>query len=351
MLSLAFIGSDGNVWLANIEDSTVVPLTGDGSRQEPYAFSTRGNPWNPEEGLLLVERSDVIYRLDIHRSTITLIGQGRDVVWSPDGTRFAFVKGLRDFWAGLEPDPVLVVQRTDEMQPEFSTKGYIPCWTEDGSRLIYVTMLERGTYTTSAHVIQSWAVGATEPKVKFEFSLDTHSIVDMSLATQDAYLAIYNPHLEYMPNLQVVDWNGRELWKSQGEVVKNSNFEWSPVDPVLVALSYGVGIEVFDARDVAESPVHILGGWGLVWSPDGQYIATTNGSIDSFRVMVDNTAGELVGSSDYFQGDMIESEPVEWSTDGSHLAFSFEGKVYVAAMGEQLQFREIADGHTPKWRP
>jgi WD40 repeat protein len=348
-LYLAFISSDGNVWLANIKGSTVAPLTRDGSQQEPYAFSARGNPWHPEGGLLLVERSDVIYQLDIHRLTITLIGQGHDAVWSPDGARFAFVKGLRRFWVGLEPDPVLVVQRTNKMQPEFSTTGHIPCWTEGGSRLIYVTMLERGTYTTSMHSIRSWAVGATEPKV--EFPLEADPIVDMSLSPQGAHLAMRSTSIEYVPNLQVVNWKGWELWSSHGRVETSSNFGWSPTVPVLVALGYGAGIEIFDARASAESPMRIIGGWGLIWSPNGQYIATTNGSTDRFRVMVGNTDAELVGSSDYLQGDFIRAEPVEWSADGSHLAFSLKDQVYVAEMGEQLQFHKIADGHSPRWRP
>jgi Tol biopolymer transport system component len=349
ILSLAFIGSDGNVWLTRLEDSIVAALTSNATQQRPYAFSERGSPWGPDGDSLIVENSDFIYQFDIPSSSVTLIGEGHNAIWSPDGTRIVFVKGLRHFWTRpLEIDPVLVVQRADEQQPEFSTTGYAPCWTEDGSHLIYTTILERELFTAT-YEIQSWAVGTVEPEV--EFTLQTYPIVEMRLAAQDSYLAIRSAIMEYASNLTIMNLDGKEVWRSRGEVEGRDNFAWSPTDPLLVAYNYGTGIEVFDARDATKSPMHI-GTWWVAWAPNGKYFATIAGKAGGFQVIVINTDGELLGSSDLFHGDVIdESEPVAWSPDGRYLAFSFRDKVYVAAMGEQLQFHEIADGHTPRWKP
>ncbi len=95
--TLAYIGSDNNVWLMEWPNGTPQQLTTDAQANAPY----RGLVWSPDGSRLAVTRADklVILKTDgtvvvkIPLPAVPAADTGIPVAWSPDGTRLALPGG------------------------------------------------------------------------------------------------------------------------------------------------------------------------------------------------------------------------------------------------------------------
>ena len=88
--------------------------------------------WHPVERLLLVTSHEstppAIYLLDPDSREMSFVTEGQEAVWSPDGTRMAFVRGgdvrIRDL-------------QGEERQLTTYGNCYEPSWSPDGSQLVF----------------------------------------------------------------------------------------------------------------------------------------------------------------------------------------------------------------------
>ncbi|MFC1564413.1 TolB family protein [candidate division KSB1 bacterium] len=120
--------NDNNIYACNVDGSGLVRLT-----DSPGDFSIPS--WKPDGSGILYSSGDKIYKVNINGSEVVYLADGLFPVFSPDGSRIAYVFGNTEERAlyTMKPDG------TEQVRLSFVDEvAYLPAWSPDGSRIAFI---------------------------------------------------------------------------------------------------------------------------------------------------------------------------------------------------------------------
>jgi Tol biopolymer transport system component len=314
-------------------------------------------------------------------------------VWSPDGTKIAFVK--TDISSDRDGYSEIHVMNADGSNQTRLTKNSIedkgPNWSPDGSKIVFSSgndiyvMIADGsnqiklTDSPGGNSTPAWSPDGT--KIAFSSGRDGNYeiyVMDADGGNQtkltdnptddigpqwspDGSKIVFTSGNDIYVNIYVMNADGSNQTRLTNNNKPNSSSEpaWSP-DGTKIAFTqrntsfyaHYSAIFVIDADGSNQTRLtnndneSDLPAWSPEWSPDGSKIAFTSYHDDNFEIYVMNADGSnpsrLIDSS---------SSPV-WSPDGSKIVFTFTANSGSESMAEILEYRtEIyvmnADGSNP----
>jgi TolB protein len=211
-------------------------------------------------------------------------------VWSPDGSKLAFVRFSQDGSSRLH---VVNADGTDDHLVTKQAVGaeILPTWSHDGRRLVFAGIIGNG--------------GAASSSAIYSVGVDGGALRQLT-------------HDSLLPNDPV--------WSPDGSLIA---FDVGDPRPSLYVMDTTGGRR----RLVSPPDPRLLLDWPLLWSPDSSALAFaatgTNGRRDVYVVERDGH-----GRIDLTSGPGTEGAPA-WSPDGAHLAFwsdrDGDGDLYVVA--------------------
>ncbi len=246
----------------------------------------------------------------------------RDVSWSPDCTRVAFIHNS-DLWLMTSKGRShrLVVDDRNAFL-------YTPAWSPDGARIAYA----RGYEQDGVWAYHIWTVS---PDGSAAMQLTDGDTFDESPAwSPDGSRIAFARRFENDRFIVVMDSDGgRQQPLTAGGLWENTP-AWSPDG---ARLAYIAGDEVIVADSDGTGPRAAFGGvaryGGLAWSPDGSRVAFVRGrgTGSALHVSTLDGAGEKV---------IVESDGrvqfPKWSPDGQRIAFHIrsdtEERLYVSGI-------------------
>jgi Tol biopolymer transport system component len=257
------------------------------------------------------------------------------VRWSPDGRTLAFTTGENLYVVPADGSaPARSIARVDSERPQ------TPFWSPDSRRLGF-------NMNGDVHAINADGSGLTNltnhpaDELMFGWSPDGSRVLVHAISEDLGF---------YLIN---ADGSGRvKLPSSSADVFPS----WSPDGRQIVCQSirngYDWDVIVMNADG---SNVRSLTQPGPdevspVWSPDSQRIAFASygSGGDSLNVInADGTGRRRLASIGTYMID-----PVSWSPDGRHIAFSRGGSIFVTgSTSGAAQVRVIEGGSAPAWSP
>jgi Tol biopolymer transport system component len=239
--------------------------------------------------------------------------------WSPDGKRIAFVR--TDPHAVQASSPVYVIASNGSGQRSVA-RGYSPRWSPDGRRLVFVDVAD-----------------SIDKKAEFEFRAGRIVVLDLSSGRRREIARGTAP-----------------AWSPDGKQIAFMRYTFTPNGPaldvdtssLLTVHADGSGLRVIQPPDIF---------WPLyrpVWSPDGRTIAAfgldvSNNGENGLRLIDPGTgkARELVK-------DLADYTEVQWSPDGTKIAFvNAHDAVAVAVVktGDTRILAQDVGSHLTRWSP
>jgi TolB protein len=349
--AIAFVsGRDGGVYVVNAGGGGYARLVADA--QAPQ--------WSPDGGLLLFERGDDVNVKDLYLFDVAT-GQERLVAssvfteaatWSHSGREIAFtVPGPEAWVVAAEGGPPRRVS---------SGNGYNPVWSPDGSRLAYLRWSQSGN---ALYIVN--ADGGSERKLAEDpdgLSYPVWSPDGAELAFVKGGALLVTTVDTGATRLVQNDVAGRNdvddgappLWSPDGSTIAFTR-ESGPDDNEV--LLYAVDRDGASSRKLSARTVNwssfswAPSFWGIAWSPDSSRIAFN-----------DDRGGTVIARADG-GGDVRIPPPasfggfrLDWSPDGSTLAFADEDIWLVNADGSHLRpaTRTARYGYnnlSPDWQP
>ncbi len=256
-------------------------------------------------GLLAYSSRGDIYVGNPATGETTAVVTGSEIdsgpIFSPDGTRIAFVRG--DRWT---QDAGIIVVRTDgsdereAMPTGFSKRGTDFTWTPDGASLL----------------VNHDSAPFTTPYFDGELSLlDASGVAEPRLLTPPLPIGPGGPYFRYTDQVAPM------FRPPNGDMILSHGS-----DATVPTTVGGGGINLWDAdleNHTLLEPDALKGftpyrisPWGLWWSPDGSMIAFEvggNPAVDGFYLM-------KADGSDVKRRE-VDGGPLAWSPDGTELAF------------------------------
>ena len=291
-------------------------------------------------------------------------------VWSPDGTRFAFLYGIEP--GGSGGDRAIYV-----MDPDGTVRKVAECPGPDAASDIYQEQRGRGScsFEDQATTPPSWSPDGTRLAVTssaqlFVVDVETGAVTEIGqklneLSEHPLTYTSWSPdgtRIAFSNGVQVmvIDPDGSDPvviggGRDAGQVA------WSP-DGTRVAFSSVQGISVVtadgsDRQLVVDSGFDIESGVGLTlthpaWSPDGTRLAYARidpGPVEIWTIDLDRNERSLVYVAGF--GDAEVGGPV-WSPDGIRLAFSvsFNGGEMIMIDEDGSDLQRFRGGGTPAWQ-
>ena len=327
----------------------------------------------------------------------TRVGPDRHGVWSPDGSRIAFVGNSNGELAYTDSD-IYVMQADGSAVVNLTQKpeGYwFPSWSPDGKEILFVqSQYQIGVVDVDAGKIR---LLTTEPYEYYNpiWSPDGGKIADIraeqNLEIQHVWIMdadganpvqltsdshrdwnpVWSPDgsqllfvrsLEYGNNaIYTIKADGSDERRLTIEPVDDSQPTWSP-DGGRIAFSRVDEVWVMDADGsnasvLAEADEDVFSVHGLEWSPDGasilyEMLKVTGQGVNLYTVAVSD------GSVTYLAQNEIMSNYATWSPDSAHILFTSDRERSAAELRLKEVFgakpRRVVGGYNlgaPVWSP
>jgi TolB protein len=225
-----------------------------------------------------------------------------DPVWSPDGTRIAFVRGS-DIYSdtyGLGDIYVMNADGSDVVQRTFTQDAHNPAWSPDGTKIAFTNSSYNSVF------LMSLASGVVSPLP----NSDGGDVVEPSPAWSPDGAKIAFDSDRYWTvgaGIFTISSNGSGLTLLTGTV--GYNFwkpAWSPdgsrISVTIVAPGLGVLIGFMNPDGTGLTIIRTIGpiSVGLPtktsWSPDGQRIAYTENKIIKWVAADGSAAGTIIAN-------------------------------------------------------
>jgi Tol biopolymer transport system component len=301
-------------------------------------------------------RSDGLYVIRPDGTGILSLATGNkeaSPVWSPDGTRVAFVRGdgstvQQDIWA-VNADGTGLANLTQGT----TANDYLPVWSPDGTRIAFISQRGDGSQN------DLWVMNADGSNPRM---VDVKS-VSPSWSADGSKLA-YSSYKNVRFQVYVANADG-----TNSNNVSNSSFPdtdpvWSPD---------GSKIAFMGTRSTAAPQIYIMNADGSnqqtlaaslqvtakpVWSKDSQRLAF-NGSADTSQMDVYRVNADRTDLVNLTSGQMDDDQDPTWSGDGTHLAIQSHRdgnqeiyRVNVDGTGPlRLTMTNLFDEASPAWSP
>jgi len=201
--------------------------------------------------------------------------------FSPERDRIAFCS--RRQGAGI-----FVMGATGETPRRVSDKGFDPAWSPDGAKLVYTTERVSDPYSRVGHA--------------YLFVVDLQTGEQRKLSDIDAAGADWSPS------------GGRIAFWTHYESVRGQRDIWT------------IGADGSNPRSITDD-AHT--DWDPFWSPEGEWLyffSDRGGSPDLWRVAVDETSGEALGSPEPITAGIERLTQASMASDGRRIAVTTERK-------------------------
>jgi Tol biopolymer transport system component len=339
--------------LASITGSVVIATL-------PGSPVTAPAPPTPYVAATPAPRVSQLVSTDSKETQLTFEGFAGSPVWSPDGSKVAFVKRTED---QMVPD-LWVMNADGSGQRKLADNAYWPAWSSDGQMLIYTSKIGQGVKQRRGEI---WVVRVDGtghrkltdsdfnrarwlPDVRVAFLRDGRLYSVNSEGQEQTFLSALNLAGQFHETSFIISPNGTKLayhsrnrlWIanvdgtqaveiSKGFDGAPENLAWSPdgTQVVYVRPSMGVLPELWvvnadgtDARMLARGEYEHFE--FPTWSPDSRTIAfvrrpTGSGTAELSEIYVVNVDGSglrRVTDNHFNEGFLA------WSPDGSKIAFT-----------------------------
>ena len=270
-------------------------------------------------------------------------------VWSPDGTKIAFVS----YRYG---DGEIYVMNADGSNLTRLTNyaSYDPVWSPDGTKIAFRKYDTRGSSIGKIYVMN--ADGSNQTRLTKYLCFNAAWSPDGTKIAFDAYMDFDDPYSVFngtggIKGIYVMNADGSNqtrlslvgrdpAWSPDGTKIAFSTY-----DLITSNINKDTGIYVvdIDGTNLTNLTNGYNPGQSPVWSPDGKKIAFNVGTA-IYIMNADGSNLTTLSSGGY--------DPV-WSPDGTKIAFAFKGIFVVNADGSNLtrltNFLDIYN--TPVWSP
>ena len=357
---------DGNVFISNPDGSAQSQVT---FPTQPY---TRSPTWLPDGSLIFgfaPPLSGAIYVRDLASGSEANLADGREPLWSPEGTRIAFVADSTGSGFGGSVD-IYVMDPSGEalttVGEQRGDDGGSPCeegqsisWAPDDGSIAYSDGVETRISLvdveagTAPVVVAAGSVPAWSP--------DGTRLAYTGFGEQGCVIRLISP--DDPGEDMVLTTGSMPLWSPDGDQVAfvRSHVDHS-LDDVFVISADGTGEQqLTSSRDEGLKYTFVSG----FWSPDGTRLALTRFPLDdSGDVASGWQSGEIVvvsvGTGESRQVVVNGSHPV-WSPDGRQIAFirwdvsdlpqSLTPYIYLVDADGTSEPVLLAQGEHPSWSP
>ena len=228
--------------------------------------------------------------------------------WSPDGTRIAFI----DTASPNDKLKIIRIDGTIELQTDIRARiryktGRGPQWSPDGQTVAFVAQVGTGAILYSLKPDETGLLETFAAPVPPNW---TNSISNLSWSPDSAWLAFALSYddatLRENNGLYVVKPDGTGLRRLASWSERVEYLDWSP-DGQYIITSQGVLVRVADGatRTIFRGSRTNL----VAWSPDGSSIAFSDGSI-VFTIARDGSRVRRLVTWDYDKGDIVAANQV-----------------------------------------
>ncbi|MDQ1613079.1 MAG: TolB protein [Pyrinomonadaceae bacterium] len=235
-------------------------------------------------------------------------------VWSPDGTKIAFIS-FRD---GQSEIYVMDADGSNQTRVTESSGSFTPSWSPDGAKLAFTSY--DSEYNSEVFVSDVDGTDLTN------LSQDTTGNSFLPSWSPDGTKVMFVSSREGDPNIYVIDGDGTNLTRLT--TASDDAPVWSPDGTMIAFVRWGLAgseIYVMDADGSNQTNVSNTGSvlpyppynFEPNWSPDGTKIAFSRYSDDLWTIHV----ADADGSNPAQLTTTYSSYEPRWSPDGTHIGF------------------------------